>query len=150
MRGGRGRSRCAYIHLTTLGGILGGIGTITDTITYYAPRYTDASFIAIHPGMSRQEVLNTLGAPLEESWDYGCAVVAFQWTGGVHVYSPPSCRSARIPDSADRSAVLHVLGEPRDMVWMYSVSPDRTSYRERVIYLHGGTVVKKHSGMYFN
>lgn len=140
-----------YRQLASLDGFGGVFGALIDPPdTAYAAGYSDKEFSALQPGMSQTEVVKRIGAPLEQTWVYGCYTVAFAWNGKQYQSSPRGCAVKAIAGTPTREEVLRLRGEPKTMVWLYSVSPSRSSYRVRAIWLEDGRVVRKDASYYFS
>ena len=122
-----------------------------DEDTVYAPGYTDKGFRQIKRGMTEQEVLKILGAPLGEVWIYETTKnvwISFE-NNRVYKRGPYNITrnshdiSETIRKGMRKEEVIKVLGIPERTSWMYSESPGDRSYRIRTIILKDDKVAKK-------
>jgi hypothetical protein len=98
---------CGYTALASLDGFFGVIGSVLETPdTQYSARYSDRGFRAIRVGMSRHQVVEQLGPPLEQFWDYGCYKLALRWDGRVTQSTTPACATKRLAGDPTITQVL--------------------------------------------
>jgi hypothetical protein len=136
------------IHLRLLDGLPGWtLATFYQDDTQYASGYADKAFRTVRDGMTEEELITLLGAPLGISWVFERTapervVVSFGADGKVeHVY--PLDNSLRIAIGTEANLLQARMGAPSRKIFAYSRSPHDSSYRVRVVHVAGGRVTGK-------
>jgi hypothetical protein len=138
----------AGIQMFSLDGILGIVAPLGfSEDTRYAPGYSTAAFMAVHRGDAERRVVELLGEPLTTAYLYASGPCQIVWIslGTASDSFPETCVVKR---REAMTVVRASLGMPTQQVWLYSDSPSDKSYRERVIYIQDGTVIRVRTGFY--
>jgi hypothetical protein len=84
-------------------------------------------------------VRQSLGQPLQTAWTYptdpaaSCFLLFIDAGRIVHAGESGPCRDRGVFPGEAAEAVAGVLGEPRQVCWMYSRSPGKRPYRLRAV-----------------
>jgi hypothetical protein len=125
---------CHFYALDGLNGLIWRMGLGEDTV--YGAGYTEGAFqrVRLTPFVSRQHVLEVLGAPLGEVWNYGTDRVIFR-SGKIETIYGPGAKVSRLSRGMGRDAVLAAVGTPSSESWIYSRSQHDSNYRVRIVVL---------------
>jgi hypothetical protein len=137
------------IQYLTIDGALGTVAAYAfPGKTVYAPNFSSEKFSAIRPGVTESRVLNDLGEPLQRVLVYDSARCHLVWLRAGEVESTYPAADCTIKAGETMESALKILGNPDSVRWLYSMSPNGGSYRERVIVFRDGSVVEKHASYY--
>ena len=131
-----------WIHHYYLDGIDGWFWSLgSEENTKYASQYTDSGFRSIRKGFDKSKVIELIGLPLGKVWIYrDGGSVGFSEEGIVE-HSRGIIYHVKIGMIEDD--VAKIIGFPEEESWVYSMTPDSKSYRERVIVFKDDIVVEK-------
>jgi hypothetical protein len=142
----------AWYHFTSLDGFSGLVlkWILTDD-TEYATGYSDSAFRTVHPGMSADQVLTSVGRPLGEVWmieprrTNKCLSVYFENDRIVH-----GCESRGVTSGMAKADANTRVGVITGVSWLYSRSPHDTHYKMRVVHLDRGRTIDVLTGWYID
>ena len=123
--------------------------------TSYASGFSDSAFRSVTPGMSEQDLLRLLGAPLGQDWYYPprdqpalraadasaemrtdeCLGLRFEYGFVVDAFDQDSCGKLGLWIGTSLDEARRVLGPPREACWSYSWSPTGAFHRGRLVCL---------------
>jgi inner membrane protein len=127
------------------------LGFLLREHTEYTRNYSEGAFRAIKPGQSEAHVLERLGQPFGEYWDYlsgdqaadpnresSCPFVYLE--SDIVVVLPRDlgpatglCAQRGVTAGMSRTEVLRILGSPRDVCWRYSRGIASRFHRARTV-----------------
>jgi hypothetical protein len=146
---------CFALHFILLDGLIGSVVGAFEgpEETQYAKRYSAIRFRLVARGMTRKQVLDSLGEPLVDIWSYvGPSShetnVDFEHDRVTHLdfgQNPPVGSVSLGMTSAD---ILRRMGSPSATLFLYSQG--RESYCERVIRFRRDRVVERISDFYWD
>ena len=139
--------RVVVAHYNSLDGLRGFLGSfILEEDTVYAPGYSDRAYKKVKIGMAKNDVFETLGAPLMESWEYAGNVSCLMWFRDDVVcgfyYSFGNKAEEKIEEGIKKADVLKLYGRPYEESWIYSEGRGK-SYRMRKVIFRDNKVVEK-------
>jgi inner membrane protein len=132
------------------------VATLLRDRTEFAQGFSEPRFERVTEGLSRAEVRQQLGAPIEEGWMYApegqspvnmsvakatdCVAVQFENDRVKESFQPAACEARGIRVGQPKADVERALGQPSDSCWGYSKGPPRRPFRLRLVCFHGATV----------
>ncbi|HEX4494861.1 MAG TPA: hypothetical protein VIE43_04250 [Thermoanaerobaculia bacterium] len=146
---------CLVLHLVLLDGLFGSVfaadGEPGETV--YAKGYSSTRFWFVTKGMTRKEVLDSLGEPLVDVWSYVGptnheTIVDFEHNHVTQIefgFNPPLDSVSLGMTAAD---ILRRMGPPAETLFLYSRGSE--SYSERVIRFRHDRVAERISDYYWD
>lgn len=146
----------AWLDHWSLEGVTGLLmNAVLSHDTEYAAQYTDRAFRSVSVGMSETDVKRSLGPPLGIVWIYhvsgqtSCNSVYFE-NEAVVTWSSDLCEAVGVRRHMSVVEASRRLPQPEGISWIYSRSPHKTNYKERVVTFEKGVVIKKYTGWWID